>query len=1048
MAGELLAIETAAARADTLWRAENLAAAGAAYAEASERTDALPDAQRSPSLRLRQLQWLGALAQCRRDLGAFGEAERLLGNALSRLTSLREIVPAAAWHEVSVLLRSALASVWLYLGRPAEARAALVELLPQAGGRQRLQLLLRLGAADSMLGDVEPAIAWHVQAIAQLEAVDLADEARARGAAWLNLGTSYWKAGRHAEALDAIGRARAVFAGMMAGGRAARRHDLARALMNEGGVRISIGDPIGAVEAYDAALNIYDALRASARDAGTRMMLRVSRARTQMNRGYALLRAGEGEAALQALRSAERAGRRLPGCADDLARTRVNLAHVWTSRGEHDRARRLYAAGCSVLATSAAGGHNPQLQADHANAALHLAHASWQRGRIQASCAGFAAACTTLARLTREGQLQHATRWLDGVLDQADLALRQPPRRQQLRRLWAATLSSVLADAPRRSVVGLVFRIGELAQAAARIALWPEGSAERVGLLRQLLDALALLLGEADPGELTGCNDVLASLTEQLGSLARAETRTPALVVDWFLRTRGLRAQRSAIAEAGGEAFAQLRALLADLRRIEEDLLGRAPAGSGNGPRGGRGAAPADAAPATPPARLARWRAVREAYDAQRDALLREGLLPPAMRLDAQAVAARLGPRQALVLLARHGHDEILVACVRQARIVVQARKLRGDAARWRVDTLNAALRERLAAHGARGLRRGPRVAVTGDEAALARMPFSMASEHALSLLRDLFDQTLRPAAEQALADGVDEVAVVPSGDLHLLPLVDLLEPLLPQPIRFGVLPSAGAWAMPRAAPATRPRWALLAWAALPGPRELPWVLLEREASLALWRGRGRTELLEPEHPRADHVDALLGIGHSCLPGDNLARAGLLIGPRRVLTAHDAARIRRAELALMSCCVLGHVGDAHGEPLGFLATSFAYGTRMGVGWLIDVPDAEACLFSLALQHAWRAAEAAHQTIGVGGSSKAGRHEVFRIVRRGIQNGVWPEGFGAWLADALPAAAASAALAPGPWRNRYEVLRDFDGGFALAPPPSLRALMPWVTALGH
>jgi hypothetical protein len=73
------------------------------------------------------------------------------------------------------------------------------------------------------------------------------------------------------------------------------------------------------------------------------------------------------------------------------------------------------------------------------------------------------------------------------------------------------------------------------------------------------------------------------------------------------------------------------------------------------------------------------------------------------------------------------------------------------------------------------------------------------------------------------------------------------------------------------------------------------------------------------------------------------------------------------------------------------------------------------------------------------------------VRHGIAGARWPPGFGVWLEAELPAAVEAALAggqAPGPWLNRYELLRDFDGGVCGAPPPALRQLVPWVVALGR
>jgi hypothetical protein len=102
-----------------------------------------------------------------------------------------------------------------------------------------------------------------------------------------------------------------------------------------------------------------------------------------------------------------------------------------------------------------------------------------------------------------------------------------------------------------------------------------------------------------------------------------------------------------------------------------------------------------------------------------------------------------------------------------------------------------------------------------------------------------------------------------------------------------------------------------------------------------------------------------------------------------------------------------------------LSTCFAYRARFGVGWLTEVPDEAACLFSLALQFALR------RELRRGGAPGAwGR--VFHATCAGIECGAWPEGFAAWI-DAAP------------W--------DAQQRFPAAPPPALQRVLPWVVALG-
>lgn len=122
--------------------------------------------------------------------------------------------------------------------------------------------------------------------------------------------------------------------------------------------------------------------------------------------------------------------------------------------------------------------------------------------------------------------------------------------------------------------------------------------------------------------------------------------------------------------------------------------------------------------------------------------------------------------------------------------------------------------------------------------------------------------------------------------------------------------------------------------------------------------------------------------------------------------------------------VLARVDELHSEAMGFLSTSFGYRTSFGLGWLVEVPDAEACLFSLALQYALHCA--LHAALASPGRRQPPWVNVFVCVRQGIAQGTWPPGFGAWLATELPQAVAGSGLPGGPLAEPLRILRDFDG----------------------
>jgi hypothetical protein len=415
--------------------------------------------------------------------------------------------------------------------------------------------------------------------------------------------------------------------------------------------------------------------------------------------------------------------------------------------------------------------------------------------------------------------------------------------------------------------------------------------------------------------------------------------------------------------------------------------------------------------------------------------------LPAALRLDAGALARRLPPRRALVMLARGAADELLAMALHRPDAggdcaLLQVLPLDADTRTLDGVQLMRDLRLALRPPG-QALRRG--ADALEDRLGAAAPPLADAQSRAQRLHDAVARQVLQPLLQRLAARGAVDVALVPSADLHLLPYAELLEPVLAATgCRLQLYPSAGAFAQHglRRAAAAPPVWALVAQAAPEGETPLPWVRLEHALSLRLW-GPQQLRVLDPAPPQAQGVSSLLGMGHGSAPAGNPARAGLLTGAGRVLSAHELPAIHTCRQVLLSCCVLARIDEVHAEAMGFLSSSFGYHTRFGAGWLVEVPDAEACLFSLAFQFALHAAS---------GRPRLRWGEVFEATRRGIRQGQWPAGFGAWLTAELPAQLAAAAMPPGHWLNRYDYLRDFEDLFR-APPRSLRGLMTWVVALG-
>lgn len=229
-------------------------------------------------------------------------------------------------------------------------------------------------------------------------------------------------------------------------------------------------------------------------------------------------------------------------------------------------------------------------------------------------------------------------------------------------------------------------------------------------------------------------------------------------------------------------------------------------------------------------------------------------------------------------------------------------------------------------------------------------------------------------------------------------------------------------------------RWAVAAHPNADPERRLPWAAVELQLSLQLWQAAGAAmTMLDASQPRADKVNALLGIGHGVAPGQSLANAGLLIAGQRGLTAHHLTEVRTCRRVLLSCCVLGKIDTVIGAALGFLSACFGHQTEFGMGWLTDVPDAEAYLFSMAIQFALWQADSLPKPEPVRWS------QVFNDTRNGVAAGHWPAGFAAWLKYNLPLALVASAETglkpPSDW-----MLSD--------PPPMLRRLMPWAITLGQ
>lgn len=927
-----------------------------------------------------------------------------------------------------------------------------------------------LVGALSFVGRDEEALAHADLALQVYEHPAHADLAIDHAVALVNIAGVHWQVGQLSQAGVLMQRARDIAAALVESGRPPLERIWCTATANLGAIRLGLGDFDGSLGLYrEAALGLERLGRRLRRQRdGALPGVRGSQAHTAMNLGFALFQAGRLDEAHQVFRGARRryaALRRIgPGWQDDEARTWVNHAHVLARQGQVRAARRLYRQGWQSLQGLADNGR-PHLLPQAANARLGLARTEAMCGNTGSAATHFLAAQALLVELASEGQLHLARAWLTAVADHADALLHTSREGPTQDHRMGQELLTALKHPPVIGLQPCEAACSEIDTGLNRLQRWTEGPQSPAlpwlrqlseSYLGQLLDRCAFLIGESEPEALRLHAAVWQALVVRLGQAAQAMPQAPHLVADWFLRTRGLRAQRTALTEGRAPALTGLRTLLAELRQLEEEILAQ----------GASGALGGTAAPGHPrqQARAQRWRELRERCNAKRAELADSGVLPGALYLQSSTLMASLPPGSALVMLARGAGPQVLgialhgapcKADAASARVGISWRAADLDGRAARVDVARSLRRLRQSmTPWTTGVRRGPDSnlvdARPGESPAADDCEPSDPSHDLQQVGEQLLHHTLVPLLDDLRALGVQDIALVPSADLHLLPYRELLGPWLQAgPCRLSVWPSCGACAqkLARAAPPgtrRKPRdivWAVAATQQTPGPQALPWVVVEQMLTTRLW-GHDRLRVLDPARPSAQGVSALLGMGHGWAPPGNPAKAGLLLGGERVLGAHDLTSIRHCDQVLLSCCVLGRVDEIHGEAMGFLSSSLGYRTHFGVGWLVEIPDAEACLFSLAFQHALHSAQAA------AGPAQDLWSDTFDQLHAGLMSGQWPPGFGAWLEQNVPDCLQQAGLPPGPWLNRWDYLRDFDGSVFTVPPPSLRRLMPWVVSLGR
>jgi len=964
------------------------------------------------------------------DGGHFDGVLSKLDAALSRL---RASDPTASVRLASARLHLEAGRLHALQQRLAPARTHLMDALAapalhtlegEPGACVRIRAQAVLGAVLCIHAEHAEGLQRLEQALADCDALGPDAVGLERVRILINLGGAHFEQQRLDEARRHIDQALALLPPLVRLRRAGARADLGRALINLGGIHSNAGRLDEAVNAYRGALDALDRAARSTAQAGDLARLRAARAKASMNLGYALFKAGDFDAAERHLATALRRYAPLlqanPHLRADVARARINAARLAARRGQADRAAALYARALADFESMMDNDAAPYLAGDAANAQLGVARAALVRGQTRRSARLFDAAMATLHRLTHEGQLHQAPAWLRAWVEQASVWVEHGDDKATAVMLPA--LLRVLEAPPLRALGELEEPLRMPAAALDALQRWHAAActnsaraaavqALTTALLQHLLDATAQVLAESSPAWLALHEAAMQAWVLRLGDAAAAQPDAAPLLAQWFLCTRGLRAQRVALATGSDELVAALRESLEQLNRLEGELLGAWRAHESPDALRARGGE--RSSPAADALRLAEWRALREAVARAMAGAVREGRLPPALQLSARDAAQRLAPHQALVIVARLDRTRLVVLTLRQQAPLRAAITLLPSAlADAPCDLLNAVARQALRHDfGAQTSRDAS--ALAPRRIALAGLGDAAAGDRlALAAMRELAERAVAPALRDLLAADCSDIAIVPADDLHLLPWGELARCSAAGDAAVAVYPSAGAWwrcrALDGASPheAAAPRWALACAAGTvssAGAPRLPWAEIERRQSQRLW----------PAAPGA-RADTLLAIGHSALPAGNPARAGLRLDDGRVLAAHDVAA-GGFDRVLLSACMLGRTDDAFGEALGFLSTCFAYRARFGVGWLTEVPDEAACLFSLAFQFALRSA--------LDGKGAPPRWSaVFHATCRAVEQGAWPAGFAAWLADGWPEAAA-------------------------VPPPSLRRVLPWVVALG-
>ncbi|WP_374658577.1 tetratricopeptide repeat protein [Inhella sp.] len=1010
----------------------------------------------------------GNLAAALGSRGELDAAIDLFGQALQEFDDLIEHEGRKDLRVWRVRYRGNLAS---FRGNQGELDAAIdlygqaqqeYEHLIEREGRKELRherAINRANLAIALIsrGEFDAAIDLFGQALEELDHLieregrkELRNSrARNRG----NLAEGLSRRGELDAAIDLFGQALQEYEDLIEReGRKELRHERAR-------YRANLATALSSRDELDAAIDLHGQAQQEFDDLierECRKELRHERAINRANLATALGSRGELDAAIdlygQVLRECEdlieREGRK------DLrvwrVRYRANLATQLISRGELDAAIHLYGQAQQEYEDLIEREGRKELRHERAINRASLANAHAKAKDWAAAFRHLVLSLFELRTLVVDEQRMQYARYYRRAAAFAFTQLASIPDAATLP-AGNAAVWQMLADALAQGDASASDwqTVQELGVFLPRLASWIDRSKALqhpvlTDLLRRAtalqLQWLADLLSDAG-AEFLSAN---ASRIEQLIDQARQAVlrwQDPLELANWYFHTQGLHAQRLALIARDEPEVQELVALIHQLRQVEEQLWGPAGGSTGvadNSPRSpgdaGRDAALPVEAQIQADRRIAQareqrmaellqqGRELRRQRDAKRQVLVKQGLLPAnvSLRLDARALRDQMPACHGVLMLARGADGQPLaVSLFTDGLGIVQSQMLLSDADSYPQAPVRDWHDAVCAADHWVNSGRVARGAALRDGAAAPKDAPPTLTEQEIGQAQEALVRWLQPLLLQLQAQGVQELSLVASDDLNLLPWWRLLQGW---GLRVRVWPTAGDWYRRTIAErgVAQPAQALPRWAQVHNDARdeeghaIVWVAMEAALSRRLW-GRDATgqpvmhdDLLQREElrwPESTPVQALLAAGHG-RERDQGHSAGVLVGRRQdgqgiVLTGHDVAQIRNVERLLLSACVLGRLDDAMGEPLGAAATAFGYRARFAVGSLIRVGDVEAMVFSLALQ--WALKEAVTQN-GALQQPEPDWADVFQRVQQGLQQGRYPQGFGDWLVQELPLAA--------------------------------------------